>query len=358
MAVFAVDSRAGVRAALDEVIRYFFHTIDPTRGILLKPNIVFPVRDSSGEITRLCVVKKLIESLRHEYPGIDIVIGEGTAVGSIPEENFRISGYGRLAEMMNVPLVDLHNADRIPVNWKFGTIELPRIVLERTYISLPILKQSSAAVISGALKNQKGIIPAEMKKQFHKMGLDEPLAQLNAIIQPKLTIMDCSTFFSKGVFLAGDNCGEIDELVCRMLGIEEPEHVRLSRAANVFKSGFIASGDSLSASAGVRRPKKRQFKAIGRLRLWSNPRACSMCRYLFRDLQRVPSGLDAVVARMKLLPYVIRGAEIIMGSNPSYLKERAHVICVGECTRTIAKENGYVHIPGCPPTVKKLRNSI
>ena len=38
-----------------------------------------------------------------------------------------------------------------------------------------------------------------------------------------------------------------------------------------------------------------------------------------------------------------------MGLNPQWRKEHPTVICIGECTRRLAKEGGYIHVPGCPP---------
>jgi len=170
--------------------------------------------------------------------------------------------------------------------------------------------------------------------------------------------MDCSTFLGKAVFLAGDNCGEVDEVACRALGIDEPNHLKLSRQLHVFQSGFRVDGDTPRASVMPRAFLKRRFKSMGGLRLWSNPRACSMCRYLFRDLQRMPASLREVMTGIRLLPHFIRGAEIIMGSNPSFVRERETVICVGECTRAIAEENGYIHVPGCPPARRQLVNAL
>ena len=34
-----------------------------------------------------------------------------------------------------------------------------------------------------------------------------------------------------------------------------------------------------------------------------------------------------------------------MGLNPQWRQEYPTVICVGECTRRVAKEGGYIHIP-------------
>ena len=178
---------------------------------------MFAVSPESGEITSPLLVRTLISTLRERYGNIDIVLGEGVAAGCDPRENFQVSGYAELARELNVPLLDLHCVDRKTVVWKFGKLELPRVAFERTYINLPILKPSSACVISGALKNQKGLVLPAMKKHFHRLGLHEQIAELNTVVQPSLTIMDCSRFFGRNVLLSGDNCGEIDATACQLL---------------------------------------------------------------------------------------------------------------------------------------------
>lgn len=351
MTVMLSDGRGALEGAVGHILGTFAADLDAKRGILLKPNIVFPVREESREITPLTLVRTLIRALRERYDDVDIIIAEGVAAGCDASENFRVSGYAALGAELDVPLIDLHSAERERVPWKFGMIKLPRLVLERNYINLPILKPSSACIISGASKNQKGLLLAAVKKQFHRHGLHDHVAELNAVVQPALTILDGSRFFGPNVLISGNNCGEIDATVCRFLGIEEPEHVRLSRSAGVFSPGYAVLGDDLKLKRGTARPVAREYKSMARLRLWSNPTACTMCRRVFHDIQHSVIKRPDLVAGAKLLALSIKGAEILMGSNPQWRKEYGTVICVGECTRRLAKKEGYVHIPGCPPTV-------
>jgi uncharacterized protein (DUF362 family) len=358
MAVLFSAGQKKLSMDLNQILDTFLKDEDYTRGVFIKPNIVFPVRPASGEITSPVLVKSLINALRERHPTIEIILGEGVAAGCDPSENFRISGYTALAKELHVPLVDLHSAERKTVTWKFGKLELPIVALERTYINLPILKASSACVISGALKNQKGLLLPAMKKHFHRLGLHEQIAELNAVVKPTLTIMDCSQFFGRNVLISGNNCGEIDSTACHLLGIDEPEHVQISKNIGVFRTGFAVSGDEIKMRRVSARPVVKEFKRLGRLRLWSNSQACTMCRYLFRDIQQNALKPRRLSLNVKLLMCSIKGAEIIMGSNPQWRREYDTVICVGACTHRIAKEGGYIYIPGCPPTIEDLENHL
>lgn len=358
MAVLLSDGQKNLKDAFHRILETFIPNIDCARGIFIKPNIVFPVKPESGEITSPLLVRTLISVLRERRGNIDIILGDGVAAGCDPLENFQVSGYARLAHELNVPLLDLHSVERKTVAWKFGKLELPCVALERTYINLPILKPSSACVISGALKNQKGLVLPEMKKHFHRLGLHEQIAELNAVVQPSLTIMDCSRFFGHNLLISGDNCGEIDAIACQLLGIDEPQHVQLSRNARVFATGFFVKSDKINIKRISARPAVKEFKRLGRLRLWSNPQACTMCRYIFHDIQHDILKPRNFLAGTKLLTYSIKGAEILMGLNPQWRKEYNTVICIGACTRHVAKESGYIYIPGCPPTLDDINKYL
>lgn len=358
MAVLLSDGRKELRETIHQILDAFLTDEDYQRGIFIKPNIVFPVKASSGEITPPALTKTLISTLRERQPNADIIIGEGVAAGCNPEENFCVSGYAELAEETGVPLVDLHSTERETLAWKFGKLKIPVLALERTYINLPILKPSSACVISGALKNQKGLLLPEIKKHFHRLGLHEQVAELNHVVRPSLTIMDCSHFFGPNTFISGNNCGEIDATVCNLLDIDEPEHVYLSRSAQVFTDGYSIIGDPISLKRASDRPMVTEFKRLGRLRLWSNPQACTMCRYLFHDVQNNILQPENLSLAGKLLKHSIKGAEIIMGLNPKWRKEYDTVICIGVCTRRVAQDGGYIYIPGCPPTLDDLNEHL
>jgi uncharacterized protein (DUF362 family) len=358
MTVLLSNGQEKLEETIRKILATFLTDADYERGVFLKPNIVFPVKPDSGEITSPLLVKILVGVLRERYSNVDIIIGEGVAAGCDPQQNFRTSGYADLARELNVPLLDLHQAERKTVSWKFGKLELPSVALERTYINLPILKASSACIISGALKNQKGLVLPEIKKKFHCLGLHEQIAELNAVIQPALTIMDGSRFFGREALIAGDNCGEIDAAVCQLLEIDEPAHVKLSGSARVFAPGFSVEGDQLHKKRLASNLQDKGYRRLGRLRLWSNPRACTMCRYLFHEIKHDALKPRDLSAKLKLLTYSIKGAEFVMGSHPEWRREYGTVICIGNCTRRVAKEGGYIHIPGCPPTLDDLYDHL
>jgi uncharacterized protein (DUF362 family) len=350
LSVLIAKANRNLREAMENILRAYESRIDSSSGVFIKPNIVFPLSEKSGQITRHRIVRALIESLREKYRGIHIVLGEGTAAGTVPQENFDISGYSALAREYGLELLDLDRVERVSEKWKYGVLKLPKIVREKTYINLPILKQSSAAVISGAMKNQKGLLLPEIKKAFHRWGLHEPIAQLDAVIQPDLTILDISNLFRDDILIAGDNTYEIDSLVVRLLGISEPGYLEARRNMGINPSPEIL-GEKLESLQIKPMQEYGEYRSLFRLRLWSNPRACSMCRFLLQDVARYKKDEpgSSLISAVKLGRLAITGAELVYGFDPVVRPEYKKVICIGDCTKKLAKEGGYAHVPGCPP---------
>jgi uncharacterized protein (DUF362 family) len=356
MSVVIERENKNIKVSIRNLFDQFERKMDFSKGFFLKPNIVFPVLSHSGEITRPEVTRALVEVIREKNSRADIVIGEGTAAGTIPLENFQVSGYSLLANELGVELLDLNKVEKVELPWKYGTIELPKIVFEKNYINLPILKLSAAAIVSGALKNQKGILSPRMKKKFHRLGLHDPIAQLANLIQPHLTILDGINFFKKdNILVAGDNAYEVDATAIRLLNIQEPEYFRIAREIGIGRDEFELSGYSAVPFApGTYRVHK--YKEYFNVRLWSNPRACSMCRLTLYNVKNMPLKDIKYTYKMylKLMKFIITGADFVFGSKVEFSARSKNVICIGNCTKKLAEDNEYTHVPGCPPTKEEM----
>lgn len=360
MSVYISKQGKGTKHAIRSIVQAFSKELDLSKGVLLKPNIVFPVKDKSGQITRLEVVRYLIEILRERQPDIEILLGEGVAAGAVAQENFTVSGYTRLSDELGVPLLDLDKVEHVKVKWGYGSLMLPRIVLDKTFINLPILKRSSAAVFSGAMKNQKGLLLPKMKKAFHKLGLHKPLAELNKAIQPSLTIMDCANFASEDLFISANNTYEADMVAVKFLGIIAPDYLKIAQKFGIGNNDVNISGDQIGKAVLKKPIEYNSFKKFLRLKFIVSHRTCSMCRYLFQDMKNYQFGnfFENLNFHLKLMLYAFYGAEIMLGCKSNVLTDSRNVICVGDCTRKLAKEQGYIHIPGCPPKKQVLLKTL
>ena len=83
-------------------------------------------------------------------------------------------------------------------------------------INVPVLKAHCQTKMTCALKNMKGCIPDSEKRKFHRMGLHKPIALLNTVLKPDLTIVDA--IFGDLTFEEGGNPVQMD----RVLIAEDP----------------------------------------------------------------------------------------------------------------------------------------
>lgn len=72
MPVFIAKEQNNTKKAVRRIIEAFQDKLDLSKGVFLKPNIVFPVREKSGEITRHAVVRAVIDVLRELNSNVDI----------------------------------------------------------------------------------------------------------------------------------------------------------------------------------------------------------------------------------------------------------------------------------------------
>lgn len=337
---------------------------------LLKPNIVIPAKPSSAIITHPAVVEACINVLIKN--GLkEIIIGEGPGVGQDEIKAFEVSGYNKLALQKNIKLINLNKADRIDLKWKYGTIRIPKIVLEADlYVNLPKMKTHGQTVVTLSMKNQKGILSRADKQKFHKLGLHEPLVELAKIVKPHLIIVDAIEGMEGegplngkkkkvGALVIGTNLVETDVACCNIMGIdyEKVEHINEGIKQHI--------GPELPDSTGFNKKEfvvnfKKANQEYGRflnVYSWRNPYACSMCIDSFS--LAVKSSIWNPKYWFIFLPKfsyyaILKHLYIIQGKHAEIPDVKGKVICLGDCTKEIAEKNNLKHIEGCPPDSSKI----
>lgn len=358
MTVLLSDGRQGLATAFREVLETFAADVDLTRGVFLKPNIVFAAKPEGGDVTPPSFVGAFIVALRERRPGLDIVTGDGVAVGCDPARNFEVSGYARLSRELDVPLVDLHGAERTPVAWRSGELELPSVALERTYINVPILKYSSACVVSGALKNQKGLLTPAMKKQFHLLGLHELIAELNVAVKPSLTRHGLQPFLRPE---RGPRRGQLRR--GRRHGLPAARHRGAGARAGGQKRGRVRGR---VPHAGRRRRAAPRGRPSGGPGGQAARTAAPVVQSAgLHGLPGSLSGCEGRCSEARKPGGEVEAAHVFgtrrrdsHGDRPSV----AEGVPDGDLRRLlhprVAKDNGYVYVPGCPPSLADLYDHL
>lgn len=344
------------------------------KSAILKPNIVIPAKAGSAIITHPAVVEAVINVL--EKKGIkDIVIAEGPGVGQDETKAFELSGYHKLAAKKNVKLINLNKAERVELKWKYGTINLPKLVLESDlYINMPKMKTHGQTVVTLAMKNQKGLLSRADKQKFHKLGLHEPLVELAKVVRSHLVIVDAIEGMEGegplngkkkkvGVLVIGTNQVETDMVCCGIMGID---HKNVEHIAEGIKQN-IGPVEPDMVGAGIQEVRtnfKQANEKYGKflnVYSWRNPYACSMCIDSFS--LAVKSSIWSPKYWFTFLPRfayyaILKHLYIIQGKHAEIPDVKGKVICLGDCTKDIAERNDLTHIKGCPPDCKTILESL
>ncbi len=163
---------------------------DKSLSIAINPNLVVSRPAENGATTHPGVVEGIIEYFKeHGYHNISII--ESSWVGDSTAQAFENCGYSALSRRTGVPLYDLKR-DKSVVR-KAGGLQLPvcqRAVEADYLINVPVLKAHCQTLFTCALKNMKGVIPDSEKRRYHTLGIHRPVALLNTVIKPHLTVVD------------------------------------------------------------------------------------------------------------------------------------------------------------------------
>ena len=341
---------------------------------LLKPNIVIPAKPGSAIITHPAVVEAMINVLAKN--GIkEIIIGEGPGVGADETKAFELSGYNEVAAKKDVKLINLNKAEREEIQWKYGTVGLPKLVLESDlYINMPKMKTHGQTAVTLAMKNQKGLLTRADKQKFHKLGLHEPLVELAKIIQPHLVVVDAIEGMEgegplngkkkkADVIVIGTNQVETDIVCCDIMGIdyENVEHIMEGIKQNIGPKVPYLIGDDIKEVRTKFKQANEKFGKFLNVYSWRNPYACSMCIDSFS--LAVKSTIWSPKYWFTFLPKftyfaLLKHLYIIQGKYAEIPDVKGKIICLGDCTKEIADKNNLKNIKGCPPDSKNILDTF
>lgn len=323
--------------------------------IFIKPNIVSPQKSSSPMITNIKFVEAVIKYFRQK--GIkEIVIGEGSAFGIDTKKSFKKAGYYKLAEKYGVKLLDLNNTQRFDIKWKFGKLKIPKILKTHEYINLPKLKTHTQTIITACLKNQKGLLLPNDKKNFHAIGLHEPIFQLFNKIKPDLNIVDAiiclegnsvSLITPKkklNVILAGKNAAEVDNVCAKITGfnIDEIKHIPKQKFTTIGVP-LIKIITKFKSAKPIRKIFRTEFRLDG----------CTGCSESV--IQTIKSLPKHPVKALKFIYYsLFKKLIFISGPSPPLPPYYDKIIFIGNCAKHLAEKYNKKYIVGCPPISKNI----
>ncbi len=206
--------------------------ITATSRIVIKPNLTFPVF-RKGVMTRPEAIGSVVRYLRELTPNITICESDSGGYNRFSmDEVFVRTGLRSLAEELDISIINLsHSSSReIRVTTALRTlpVPLPRLILDDCdlFITMPVPKVHSNAIVSLALKNQWGIIQQpELRLKLHPYFADV-VYHITKSLPASVAILDGKF----GLTRNGPMCG--DEIELNWIAMSD----------NLFVHDFVVAG--------------------------------------------------------------------------------------------------------------------
>ncbi|MCF7708835.1 MAG: DUF362 domain-containing protein [Verrucomicrobia bacterium] len=242
---------AAVKACIEPFggIRKFVSSGDV---VLVKPNILGGFAPDRAVTTHPSIVRAVV--LLAEAAGGRVLVGDSPGVGSLKHA---ATGAGIVEALKgtSAELVDL--SEPAEFNENENAIAKKLVLAKKlrdidVLISLPKLKTHAQMVMTGALKNQFGLVPGMLKSEWHfrlreREWFGALMVDINRVCKPALAIMDAVVAMEGkgpsggrprfvGALIGGEDLAAIDTVGCRLMGLP-PEMVPASAAAKKWRYG-------------------------------------------------------------------------------------------------------------------------
>jgi len=352
---------------IDDDLRKLFELIKykPEKDkVFIKPNIVDALPPSSAVIVHYKLIDALFSYLKDN--GVkEIIIGEGTGFFNKPEHFERLikeTKYNKIEKKYGIKILNLEYEERIKLNWKYGKINLPKIVFdpEVEYINVAKMKTHTMATVTLTAKNQKGLLSLADKRRFHKEDLHGMIRELAKIVSPRLAMIDGiialegsgptenpqTNVKKPGILLGclGNDClFEIDNVATEIMGIP------IDKIKHLPKVKYQTLGESIeSVKMNFEMPKK--YVKYGKVVHYQNEKTCTLCQMAFSQTMRKINFKQEIREQFEAKIQKYKWIDIIQGSGWEKLPENCiKPILIGNCTKELAEKLGIEYCKGCPP---------
>jgi hypothetical protein len=262
-----------------------------------------------------------------------------------------------------------------------GVLAIPSVVLDADlFINVAKLKTHNRTKVSLCMKNQWGLLSAEDRKMYHRLGLHEPIAKLALAVRPHLAIIDGIIGLEgngplngisrkAGVLLMGSNLVETDIVGSRLIGEEPREVIHLQQAVAAGLATWDVEVKGALQARLVQRfePAPLSVKKKGGFHLWRNHRACHLDDESFQAAIRLARRTPQYWMFFAKLAYFSAFGRIDLvrgrGARMPPAAPRQRIILSGDCSRALIKPGdnlppNVIHIPGCPPDPEAIVKAI
>jgi len=236
--------RAAVREAL-ALLPGIGGLIEGVRRVLLKPNLLSSHDSPEAAINTHPAVTHAVAEFFVER-GCKVFIGDscGSMEAGSTARAMELTGLHEVAAATGAELVDFDKAPseevRIPGGRVLDRVRIPKLVREvDLFVTLPKLKTHGLTLLTGAVKNQYGLMPGWGKKQTHLAApkpadLARAVVDIFSVASPRLAVMDAIVGMEGngpaagaprrvGLVLAGADAVAVDAVAAEVMGYARDE---------------------------------------------------------------------------------------------------------------------------------------
>lgn len=341
--------------------------------ILLKPNLVVPLKTETGVTTNPIVIRTLID-LCFVAGAEKVYVGDSPFFPFTSRKAFEVSGMNEaVLEGGGIPLyfdeesyIEFKSEDAII----YPKIKLPSIIKDiNGIISVPRLKTHNQTIISLSLKNQHGLVSPDAKMLYHKDDLHQKLIDINHMIKNKLRfgLIDGSYALegqgptlgkplTLNLCIAGSDLVALDSVATTLMGFSPTDITHLRLAAlqglgQIDTDKIQMVGDPLnSVSHQFLKPSTDIIGIAPNIHVYAG----GACRPGCFAWARV--GLDGLLKRNEITKY--GDLTFIIGKNPTVPEKlEGRIFIVGDCAAEYKDKGTF--FKGCPPfEIWRLRNIL
>jgi len=329
------------------------------KSVLIKPNLVEPVRYTSGQTTNPALVEAVVLWCK-TFGAEDIAIGEGPSYFQPEcalEDCFVKTGMTDVAKRQGVRWI-LFDDDKFRVfNGYSPATPASFAISEHAFswdliINLPVPKTHYLTGVSIAMKNLKGFIKRNDKPSFHYCGKDNihgSVTELNKMIRPFLNIVDgtAPVHRNEGFILAGKDIVATDTVATSLMGIN-PETIR-----TILLGHMAGLGEKDLSRIDVRGEEIKDIQMS-----FEQPR-----EYLKRVFPNLDLIADTACSGC-LIPlfaafYKLESERLFPGDETKFVLGKENlgrisgkILFLGQCARDCCGEGA--RLKGCPPTKEEM----
>jgi uncharacterized protein (DUF362 family) len=238
------DLAAQLRAGLDYVE---WEKIVP-RGarVFFKPNLTYPIQ-KFGVTTTPEFVEAVLQIFSERTSNLYVGESDGGYQGWPAETAFRSHHLPEICARYGARLVNLSREPRTTVEMNLSrgqvSLDLPALLVNEMdlFVTLPVPKIHQVTLMSGAIKNQWGCIPDNMRLVHHP-HFDEMILEINRVVKTRLALADGTFFLNRtgpmfgdavpmNLAFVADNIGALDWSLCRIMGLDwkQVRHLGVAR---------------------------------------------------------------------------------------------------------------------------------